>query len=87
MEAGTLEQLRHLHRTTVTATLKAEPDGIRGLPGVHELTMSDRNVEFQVDADHLDDVLAKLSAIGVEALTSRPPTLEELFMRHYREDS
>jgi ABC-2 type transport system ATP-binding protein len=86
VETGTLDELRHLHRTTVTAVLKAEPDGIDGLAGVHELTVSGREVEFQVDADQLDAVLARLSSIGVEALTSRPPTLEELFMRHYRED-
>lgn len=45
------DELRHLHSTTVTAILKAEPDGIEGLADVHELTVSGRNVEFQVDAD------------------------------------
>jgi ABC-2 type transport system ATP-binding protein len=36
-----------------------------------------------VDPPALNDVLTRLTAAGVEALTCRPPTLEELFLRHY----
>ena len=43
-------------------------------------------VRCQVDADHLDEVLRHLSAAGVRSLTSQPPTLEELFLRHYQAD-
>jgi ABC-2 type transport system ATP-binding protein len=37
-----------------------------------------------VDASALDEVLGRLAAIGLRSLVSQPPTLEELFMRHYQ---
>jgi ABC-2 type transport system ATP-binding protein len=41
---------------------------------------------FDVDTTHLDEALRSLTAFGVRSLTSRPPTLEELFLRHYGAD-
>jgi ABC-2 type transport system ATP-binding protein len=41
-------------------------------------------VQFQVDTAQLDQAVAHLSAAGVRSLTSQPPTLEELFLRHYQ---
>jgi ABC-2 type transport system ATP-binding protein len=52
---------------------------------VHDLLVADHRVEFEVDSDHLGDVLAHLGKFGIRALTSQPPTLEELFLRHYGE--
>ena len=40
----------------------------------------------QVDPDHLDELLRRLSEAGVRSLESRPPTLEELFLRHYGDE-
>jgi ABC-2 type transport system ATP-binding protein len=31
-------------------------------------------------------VLSALASAGVRSLVSRPPTLEELFLRHYRQE-
>ncbi|MFM9625917.1 DUF4162 domain-containing protein, partial [Streptomyces turgidiscabies] len=76
--------LRHLTRTSVTAELAGEPDGLARLPGVHDLDVQGRRVRLQVDADGLDAVLRSLSETGVRSLTSTPPTLEELFLRHYQ---
>ncbi|RJL30108.1 ABC transporter ATP-binding protein [Bailinhaonella thermotolerans] len=84
VETGTLDELRHLTRTSITAEL-ASP--VNGLAGVHDLRVDGSRVSFQVDTDRLDEVLKHLSASGVRSLTSRPPTLEELFMRHYRDES
>ncbi|GAA4965330.1 ABC-2 type transport system ATP-binding protein [Nonomuraea thailandensis] len=84
VEAGTLTELRHLTRTSITATLPGPPDGLAALPGVHELvTAADGRVRCQVDSAGLAGVLARLAALGVRDLTARPPTLEELFLRHY----
>src|SRR5260221_785158 len=84
VETGTLADLRHLTRTTVEAELAAPPpDGLAALPGVHELETTGTRVKGQVDTDHLDGLLKALTAVGVKTLTSRPPTLEELFLRHY----
>jgi ABC-2 type transport system ATP-binding protein len=83
VESGTLAELRHLTRTAVTAELAAPPDGLGGLPGVHDLEVDGTRVRLQVDTGHLDQVLRQLSAVGVRGLVSQPPTLEELFLRHY----
>ena len=86
IESGTLADLRHLTRTSMTAHLTGPPDGLSSLPGVHDLVVDDQVAHFQVDTDQIDHVLRHLVDIGVHDLESRPPTLEELFLRHYRDD-
>ncbi|MFJ8313201.1 MULTISPECIES: ATP-binding cassette domain-containing protein [unclassified Streptomyces] len=89
VETGSLAELRHLTRTSVTAELAGAPDGLASLPGVHDLATHEiegsrgRRVKFQVDTDKLDAVLRSLTESGVRSLVSTPPTLEELFLRHY----
>jgi ABC-2 type transport system ATP-binding protein len=82
VETGTLEELRHLTRTTVVARL-ARPVALEGEAGVHDLIVDDDHVEFAVDNVQLDDVVRRLAEGGVLALNCRPPSLEELFLRHY----
>jgi ABC-2 type transport system ATP-binding protein len=87
VETGTLAQLRHLTRTSITAELAGRPDldqltGLHGVaiePGPEQVT----RLHCEVDAGHLDELLRQLVAAGVRNLVSRPPTLEELFLRHY----
>ncbi|MFJ3930272.1 MULTISPECIES: ATP-binding cassette domain-containing protein [unclassified Streptomyces] len=83
VETGTLAELRHLTRTSVTAELAAPPNGLAQLPGVHDLQVQGHRVSLQVDTDKIDAVLRSLTGSGVRSLTSTPPTLEELFLRHY----
>jgi ABC-2 type transport system ATP-binding protein len=84
VDSGTLAELRHLTRTSIEAELAGPPNGLADLAGVHDLrTEAGNRVRFEVDTDHLDAVLGKLTATGVRSLVSRPPTLEELFLRHY----
>jgi ABC-2 type transport system ATP-binding protein len=87
VETGTLSELRHLTRTSITAELAGPPNGLTSLPGVHDLDVHGTKVKLQVDTDHLDAVLRQLSTTGVRTLTSTPPTLEELFLRHYHDES
>ncbi len=86
VESGTLASLRHLTRTSITAELAGPPDGLSRLPGVHGLEVRGNSVRFQVDTPELDAVLRKMGQAGVRSLTSTPPTLEELFLRHYRDE-
>ncbi|MFH8557113.1 ATP-binding cassette domain-containing protein [Streptomyces celluloflavus] len=86
VESGSLGELRHLTRTSVSAELAGPPNGLARLPGVHDLTAQGHRVRFQVDTDKLDAVLRSLGESGVRSLTSTPPTLEELFLRHYQDD-
>ena len=84
VESGTLAELRHLTRTSIQAELAGPPDGLSTLAGVHDLQVDGTRVRCQVDSAQLDQVLRHLSAAGVRSLTSQPPTLEELFLRHYQ---
>jgi ABC-2 type transport system ATP-binding protein len=87
VESGSLPELRHLTRTSVEAELAAPPNGLAHLPGVHDLRVDGTRVRLQVDTDRLDPVLRSLTEAGVRSLTSAPPTLEELFLRHYADEA
>ena len=56
------------------------------LPGVHDLELEGSLARFQVDTADLDLVVRTLAPLGVRSLTSTPPTLEELFLRHYGDE-
>ncbi|MEV4898595.1 ABC transporter ATP-binding protein [Nonomuraea sp. NPDC055795] len=84
VESGTLAELRELTRTSVTAELAGPPDGLDRLPGVHGVSVTDGRLTCLADADALDALLARLAVIGVRGLTCSPPSLEELFLRHYQ---
>ncbi len=84
VETGTLAELRHLTRTSISTELASPAPGLAELPGVHELIVDGTRVRCEVDADRLNDVLRELTRAGVRSLVSQPPTLEQLFMRHYQ---
>jgi ABC-2 type transport system ATP-binding protein len=86
VESGTLSELRHLTRTTITAELAAPATALGDLPGVHDLAVHDGTVTFDVDGEHLASAVRRLGELGVHALTSHPPTLEQLFLRHYGDE-
>ena len=81
-ETGTLAEMRHLTRTTVEAEL-AGPVSLDGLPGVHAVDIQGTRLRCEADHAALNDLLVRLTAAGVRSLECRPPTLEELFLRHY----
>jgi ABC-2 type transport system ATP-binding protein len=83
VETGTLTQLRHLTRTTIVAETRRVPGGLATAAGVYDLVVDGARVRFDVDTAELDAVLRVLTGSGVLALTATPPTLEELFLRHY----
>jgi len=84
VESGTLAELRHLSRTTVSADLATVPAGLAQLPGVHDLVVAGQRITASVEARGMAELMAALGASGVTAMTSQPPTLEELFLRHYQ---
>jgi ABC-2 type transport system ATP-binding protein len=84
-QSGTLEELRGLTRTSIVAEV-ARPDGIAGLTGIHALAVDGNEVRFDVDTAHLGDAVRRLGELGVRSLVSHPPTLEELFLRHYGDE-
>ena len=86
VESGTLADLRHLARTRLSVEAERPLAGLDALSGVHDTRVEDRRATFDVDPAALNTVLAHLSRFGVHALTAAPPTLEELFLRHYGAD-
>ncbi|BEL10159.1 ABC transporter ATP-binding protein [Actinoplanes sichuanensis] len=87
VETGTLADLRHLTRTTIRAELTGPVNGLGAIAGVHDLITEDGRVAFDVDAEALEPALKSLVEAGVRSLVSQPPSLEELFLRHYTGDS
>ncbi|MEA3319369.1 MAG: ABC transporter ATP-binding protein [Bacillota bacterium] len=83
IETGTLQELRHLTRTHLLVETKQPLVDISSLKGVHEIEQKDAAVSFQVDSEELANVMKHVSGYGLIKLESSPPTLEDLFMRHY----
>lgn len=86
VDSGALADLRHLTRTAIDAELARPPEGLAALAGVHDLEVTGTRVRCQVDAAALGGLLQVLTAAGVRSLVSQPPTLEQLFLRHYQAD-
>ncbi|WP_301177612.1 ABC transporter ATP-binding protein [Actinomadura geliboluensis] len=86
VETGTLTELRHLTRTTVTATTDRDARALAELPGVHDLRTENGQLRFDVDGDHLAAAVRRLGELDVQALTAHPPTLEQLLLRHYGDE-
>ena len=83
VESGSLSDLRHLTRTSISVETVEPPDDLASLPGIHDLDVTDHRATFDVDTTHLDEAIKRLAQQGIRSLTSQPPTLEELFLRHY----
>lgn len=85
VESGSLAELRHLMRVSLVAELAGPPAAVQDMPGVHGARIEGSRLYCDVEPDRLNSVLQRLTAIGVTSLTSQPPTLEQLFLRHYRD--
>ncbi|WP_026554413.1 ABC transporter ATP-binding protein [Arthrobacter sp. 35W] len=83
VESGTLAELRHLRRTTISVILDDTTADLSPVPGVNDLAMDGQRATFTVADPDLGLVLAELAHFKPRALVSTPPSLEELFLRHY----
>ncbi|WP_223912857.1 ABC transporter ATP-binding protein [Actinomyces capricornis] len=117
VERGPLERIRGLLRTRIRAVVEADPQALRAMQGVHELSIepagqqdraapesqegrADRQapglqdgggrgpqsgwrIEASIDSAHYPEAMRALAALGVRSLSAAPPSLEELFLRHY----
>ncbi|MEU6191181.1 ABC transporter ATP-binding protein [Nocardia sp. NPDC047038] len=86
VESGSLSDLRHLSRTSITAELTGDAGDLSRIPGVEDIELDNHTLRCQVDNEHLGELIRVLGDAGVRSLTSTPPTLEELFLRHYHVD-
>ena len=85
-ESGTFDQLRHLTRTSVVVDTTKPLESLTRWPGVHDAQVHNGHAEFSVEPGELNHVLEHLVDLEVRSMVTSPPTLEELFMRHYGED-
>lgn len=83
IETGSLKELRHLTRTHLLVETKQPITSLNEVTGVHAIEKKDHTLSFQVDTEELDHVVKYVSQFGIVRLESTPPTLEDLFMRHY----
>ncbi len=85
-QSGTLAELRHLTRTSITAETNRPAGELADLGGVHGFEIDGARVQFDVDNDQLAAVVSRLAEFELRSLVSHPPTLEELFLRHYGDE-
>ncbi len=83
VETGSLGELRHLTETSVDATVAGAVPDLTSVPGIRDVLVEGARVRCQVPAAGLGELLTRLTAAGVTSLVSQPPTLEQLFLRHY----
>ena len=84
VESGTLASMRHLSRTTIRAELLGNPGDLSRIPGIGDVSITDGVLHAQVDSIGLAELIRVLGHTGVRSLVSQPPSLEELFLRHYK---
>jgi len=85
VESGTLAELRHLTRTEVSFE-GSDASALTGIPQAHDGSVADGRARFTVDSDAVPQVLPLLAQRNVAGLRIEPPSLEELFLRHYGDD-
>jgi ABC-2 type transport system ATP-binding protein len=86
VETGSLTELRHLTRTSISVETIQPPGDLAALKGIHDLRVTDHHASFDVDTAQIDEAVRQLTRVGIRSLTSQPPTLEELFLRHYGDE-
>lgn len=86
IESGSLEELRHLTRTSMMIQTREPIEALNEVKGVHDIEKRNNTIYFQVDGEELDNVIKYISPFGIIKLESAPPTLEDLFLRHYKGD-
>jgi len=83
IETGTLQELRHLTRTSITVKTERPMENLAGQPGVHDVLTEAEGAMLSVDTELLGQIIGYLGQHGIVSLECMPPTLEQLFMRHY----
>jgi len=82
VDQGTLAELRHLGVHTMDVTFEGQAPELPPLPGVQVEQAGPNALRFEV-AGSVGPVVTALAGHLVTALTSREPSLEEIFLHHY----
>jgi ABC-2 type transport system ATP-binding protein len=82
VDEGTLAELRHLSVHTVEVTFAGPAPSLPPLPGVEVERAGENALRCEVGGE-IKPLLAALAELPVVALSSREPSLEEIFLHHY----
>jgi len=82
IDEGTLQQLRHLSAQTIDVTFVGEPPRLDRLSGVSVSNGGANSLHFEVTGS-VAPLIEALAGHPVVALSSREPSLEEIFLHHY----
>ena len=82
VDEGTLDELRHLSAQTVEVTFAGQPPSIDGMRGVTAVPAGENAVRYEVSGE-VGPLIRALADHPVVSLTSREPSLEEIFLHHY----
>jgi len=83
VDEGTLDELRHLSAQTVEVNFAGDSPALPSLPGIAATPTGPRSVRFEVTGE-IAPLIDALAGTPVASLTSREPSLEEIFVHHYR---
>lgn len=84
VESGTLAELRHLTRTHVSVILKKDASALRTFKGIHDFQAEGQHISFSLDNEVMPAVLEQIAVLDPIGLTVNPPSLEDLFLSHYK---
>lgn len=84
VESGTLAELRHLTRTHVSVILRKDASALSTFKGIHDFHTEGQHISFSLDNEAMPAVLEQISALDPIGLTVNPPSLEDLFLSHYK---
>jgi ABC-2 type transport system ATP-binding protein len=84
--SGSLSDLRQLSRISVTATLTKVPDDLRQVDGLLDVSVEGNVFRCTVERGDLAVLMGRLSQLGLSDLVASPPSLEDLFLRQYRDE-
>lgn len=83
VRSGTLDEMRHLMRTTVAVRTRGD-GALEHQPFVHDLVSDDGLQRFSVERGDLDTAMGRLTELGIEELSVSPASLEDMFLREYQ---
>jgi ABC-2 type transport system ATP-binding protein len=82
VDQGAFADLRHLSAQTVEVTFHGPAPQLPALPGMHAAAVGPSALRVEVSGE-LGPLISALSGQPVATLTSREPSLEEIFLHHY----
>jgi ABC-2 type transport system ATP-binding protein len=82
VDEGTLAELRHLSAQTIDVTFDGPAPQLDAITGVHVASAGPNALRLEVSGS-IGPLIVALAEHPVIALTSREPSLEEIFLHHY----